>query len=293
MMREIKGQTALGTHGGSMNFDMGTTWSRAMELVKDNFQLLAVISGIFLLLPTLATYLFIPDIQTLLDPTADPEVMAAQMQESLGPILGVGLIAMIFQFAGYGAMVALMGPNRPTVGEAIKTGLKIVLSTFGIFLIFMIAYFIIALVIMIPITMLAGAAGAPGLAVIAVALILVMIIVLLARMSMSMPVMVLENTLNPIKAVSRSLKLTGPKQWQIVLFWGILGAAYLVIALLITGVFGVVAALAGSSFVGTLILGLANGVMGMIVAMVVCGLAVAMYDQLAGPDGADITSTFD
>ena len=110
---------------------------------------------------------------------------------------------------------------------------------------------------------------------------------------MSMPVMVLEDTLNPIKAVSRSLKLTGPKQWQITVFWGILFAAYMVIALLFTGVFGVVAALAGDSVVGTVILGLANGIVSMIVAMIVCGLSVAMYDQLAGPSDDDIASTFD
>lgn len=264
-----------------------------MELVRDNFQLLAVIAGIFLLLPTLATYFFIPDIQNLIDPTADPEVLAAQMQESLGPIMGVGLISMVFQFAGYGAMVALMGQNRPTVGEAVGTGFKIVPSTIGVFLIFVVAYFIIAMVIMIPITMLAGAAGAPGLAAIAVVLILAMIVVLLARMSMSMPVMVLEHTLNPFKAVGRSLKLTGPKQWQIALFWGILTLSYIVIALLVTGVFGVIAAIAGDSFVGTLILGLANGVMGMIIAMIVCGLAVAMYDQLTGASQTDIETTFE
>ncbi len=276
-----------------MNFDMSQIWSRAMELVRDNFQLLAVIAGIFLLLPTLATYFFIPDIQNLIDPTADPEVLAAQMQESLGPIMGVGLISMVFQFAGYGAMVALMGQNRPTVGEAVGTGFKIVPSTIGVFLIFVVAYFIIAMVIMIPITMLAGAAGAPGLAAIAVVLILAMIVVLLARMSMSMPVMVLEHTLNPFKAVGRSLKLTGPKQWQIALFWGILTLSYIVIALLVTGVFGVIAAIAGDSFVGTLILGLANGVMGMIIAMIVCGLAVAMYDQLTGASQTDIETTFE
>ena len=36
-----------------MQFDMNRTWSQAVALVRANFQLLAVIAGIFLLLPTL------------------------------------------------------------------------------------------------------------------------------------------------------------------------------------------------------------------------------------------------
>lgn len=276
-----------------MNFDMGSTWSRAMELVRDNFQLLAVIAGIFLLLPTLAIYLLFPDIQSFVDPAADPEVVAEKMQEIIGPLLGIGAFAMFFQFAGYGSMVALMGNNRPTVGEALKSGIKAVPSLFGVFFLFLIAYLLAAIVVAVPISIIAGLAGAPALSVIAVFLIFAIVIYLLARMSMSMPVLMLENTLNPITAISRSFALTGPKQWAILLFWGILFAAYMVIALLLTGVFGLIAAMAGSGTVAMLILGIFNGLTGMVVGMVVCGLAVAMHGQLAGPSNEAISETFE
>lgn len=276
-----------------MNFDMGTTWSRAMDLVRDNFQLLAVIAGIFLLLPTLAAYMLIPDIQTMMDPTADPDVVAAQMQEIIGPLILVGLVAMVFQFAGYAAMVALMGETRPTVGEALKTGFKATPSLFGVLVVFMITYVLAAIVVAIPIGVIANLAGLPALSILAVLLVFAVVVYLLARMSMSMPVLVLEDTLNPLRAVARSFALTGPKQWAILLFWGVLFFAYMVVALLLTGVFGVIAAMAGSGAIATLILGLANGAIGMIVGMVVCGLAVAMYGQLAGPSEDDITETFE
>ncbi|MBD2842767.1 hypothetical protein [Erythrobacter rubeus] len=272
---------------------MNKIWSRAMELVRDNFQFLVVIAGIFLLLPTLAAYLLIPDLQAVMDPAADPEVLAAQLQDKLGPLLGVGIVAMIFQFAGYGAMVALMGNARPTVGDALKAGLKVVPSTFGVLVIFILAYVLSAIVISVPVGIIVSLSGLASLAFIAAIVVLAFVVFLLARMSMSLPVLVLEGTLNPIKAVSRSFRLTGPKKWSIMLFWGVLFAAYMVVALLLTSIFGLIAALAGDSVVAMLILGLTNGLLGMGIGMIVSGLAVAMHGQLAGPSEAELTSTFE
>ncbi|MBV7265027.1 hypothetical protein [Erythrobacter ani] len=276
-----------------MNFDMNKVWSRAIELVRDNFQLLVVIAGIFLLLPTLAAYLLIPDLQVFMDPAADPEVISAQLQDKLGPLLGIGIVAMIFQFAGYGAMIALMGHSRPTVGEALKSGLRVVPSTFGVLAIFLLAYVLAAIVISVPVGIIASLSGLASLAFLAVLVVLAMVIFLLARMSMSLPVLVLEQTLNPIKAVSRSFRLTGPKKWAIMLFWGVLFGAYMVVAVLLTSIFGLIAALAGDSTVAMLILGFTNGLLGMGIGMLVSGLAVAMHGQLAGPSEAELKSTFE
>lgn len=276
-----------------MNFDMSTTWARAIELVRDNFGLLAVIAGIFLLLPTVALYLLVPDLQMLMEPGADPDMVTAKMVEMAGPLLTYGVLSMVFSFAGYGAMVALMGAERPTVGDAIKTGLKIVPSAFGILILFILLYFIAAIIVAIPIGVIANLSGFASLAVLAALMILAVVIYLLARMSMSLPVLVFQGTLNPVKAVLGSFKLTKPRQWAILVFWGVLFAAYIVIALLITSVFGLIAALAGDSVAAMLILGLTNGALGMAVGMIISGLAVAMYGQLAGPTDTEITSTFE
>ena len=102
-----------------MNFDMNTCWSRAVELLQSNFQLLLIVAGVFLLLPTLAFYMLIPDMQMLSDPTIDQDILAEKMLEMAGPLMAVGLVSTVFQFAGNAAMVALMGDARPTVGQAI------------------------------------------------------------------------------------------------------------------------------------------------------------------------------
>lgn len=276
-----------------MKLNLNAVWSRAVELVRDNFSLLVVIAGVFLLLPTITTYLLIPDVATLLDPAADPEVLAAQISEFVGPLIGVGFLAMIFQFAGYGAMVSLMGEGRPTVGQAIGNGFKMVPSLFVIMILFLIMYLVGALVIMVPISLLAALANAPALSFLAVILIFVFVLYLMTRLSLSMPALALEGSLNPFTAIGRSFKLTSSNQWRILLFWLVLGVLYFIIALLFTGIFGVIAALFSTGMVASLILGLVNGAMGMIVGMLLCAIAVAMYGQLSGPGADEIEQTFE
>ena len=108
-----------------MNFDMNTCWSRAVELIQANFQLLLIVAAVFLLLPNVALYMLIPDLQAIVDPTADPEVVAAQMGSMVGPLIGGGFVSMLLQFAGYAAMVALMSDARPTVGQALGKDLPL------------------------------------------------------------------------------------------------------------------------------------------------------------------------
>ena len=115
----------------------------------------------------------------------------------------------------------------------------------------------------------------------------------MARFSLIMPVMAFEETLNPFIAISRSFKLTGPSHWRIFAFWGVLLVLYVVAALLLGGVFGVVAALAAEGVVAALILGLTNGAMATAVGMVACALVAAMHIQLAGPGDAEISETFE
>jgi len=276
-----------------MQFDMNAIWSRGIALVSDNFQLLAVIAGVFLLIPSIASYFLFPDFATLTDPTADPEMVTAMITDMIGPILIYGVVAMVFQFAGYGAMIAMMGAGRPTVGESIAAGFKSVPTMFGVFVLFFVAYFVVALAIMLPISVIAALTGASLIGLFAPIIILPMIVYLMARFSMSMPVALLEGTLNPVKVVTRSWSLTKPKQWQVLGFWAILGVAYIVISLLFLAVFGLLGALVGDATGSILVLGLLNGLVAMAVGMVVCGLTVAMYTQLSGISEADVSDTFE
>ncbi len=275
-----------------MNFDMNAAWSRAIELVKENFQLLVIVAAVLVLLPGLAIALLMPNYVALSDPGADPEVLLAQLSENAGTLIAIGIVGSLVQFAGSGALIALMGPKRPTVGQAIVNGVMVAPSTLVVFVLFFVLYFIAAMVVVVPISIIAGVLGAPALAGLAVIFILPIIAYLFARMSMSLPVLVLEETLNPFTAITRSFKLTHKKQWPITIFWTVLGVLYLVIALLFSGGMGAIAALAGGGTVSALILGLTNGVFSVAVSLIMCGLAVAIHQQLAGPDDDEVASVF-
>lgn len=275
-----------------MNFDMNTCWSRAVELIQANFQLLLIVAAVFLLLPNVALYILVPDMQNLVDPAADPDVVAAQMASFAGPLIIGGLFSLAFQFAGNASMVALMSDARPTVGQAIGAGIKTVPSLFALAVIAFLIYMLGAFLIIMPFSLLGIMISSPAVSIIGFIPILIFVAWLGARVSMSLPVMVLEGTLNPITALTKSFALTKPKQWPITGFWTIIVVIMFVASLIFTSVFGLVAAIAGTGLVASLILGLASGVTGVIYGMVICAIATAMHGQLAGPSIEAIDDTF-
>ncbi|AWW73797.1 hypothetical protein CD351_05085 [Erythrobacter sp. KY5] len=276
-----------------MNFDMNACWARAVELVRSNFQLLVVIAGVFVLLPSIATYLFVPDIQMFLDPTADREALAEKLAEIAGPVIGFGALSLAVQLTGYGAMVALMGDARPTVGQALGTGAKTVPSLFVVLIIFMLLYVLGGFLIALPISLIVGAAGVPALGLVGIFPVILFVLWLMARMSLVMPTLVLGGTLNPFKGIAGSFRLTRKSQWMILIFWVVLGAIFVLISLLLTGVFSLIAAVFGGGTTSLLILGIANGMLGMVSGVMLCAIAVAMYGQLSGPSAKNVAETFE
>lgn len=276
-----------------MGFDMNGAWSRGVALVRENFQLLAVIAGLFVLLPTLAFYFLVPGMDVLMDPTADPDVMQAQVLAQAGPLATWGILGTIIQMIGYGAMVALMGNARPTVGEALKKGTFSMPSAIGAMLGFLVLYLIVAILASLPIALIAGGLGLGVLAMLIPLIVMGVALILMARFSVTLPVIVLEGTLNPLLALKRSWMLTRPARWRILGFWTLLGITYLVISLLLAGMFGLVAAMMGESDAARLLLGLLNGGLSMLIGMLVSGLVVAIHRQLAGASEDQLSATFE
>lgn len=276
-----------------MNFDMNSCWARAVELVERNFSLLIVIAGTLVLLPTVALYFLMPDMQMLANPTTDQSVIEERMGEILLPFFGAMFVLSLFQFAGQSAMVALMGDDRPTVGQALGQGIKAVPSLVAVMLIFFASFMIGTSVFLIPVSLIAGALGSEAMVLVFIPVILIAMAWLMARLSMTLPALVLGETLNPITAMTSSFRLTGPKQWQILLFWVVLYVVIVIINLLVGGLVGVLAALIGPGTTGLAISGIANGLIGALISMLFCAIAVAMYGQLAGAGEAEIRDTFD
>jgi membrane-anchored glycerophosphoryl diester phosphodiesterase (GDPDase) len=282
-----------------MEFDMNRTWNQAVALVSANFQLLAVMAGIFLLLPSAAVYVAMPDLLTSLQGTEDPEVMISMLEEAMGPLIAYGLLAMLAQIIGYLGMIALMGEDRPTVGEALKRALTMTPSAIGATLLLALVYILVAVALSLALGLviagLASVAG-EGLAAvttfIGVIAMLVAVVYVVTRFTLTLPAIVLEGLANPVKAMTRSWQLTNRHAMKIFLFYALLFVSYLVISLILGSVFGLVAVAFGGGTGSALVLGLANGLIGATVAMVFSGILVSMHQQLSGVSPQRIEDTF-
>ncbi|MEO6552252.1 MAG: hypothetical protein ABIO26_06830 [Croceibacterium sp.] len=279
---------------------MNRTWSQAVAKVRGNFQLLALIAGIFMLLPSLLIVVTMPALFGAALPGGNPEAARAQLNAISPAFYGVFVVIMLASLVGYSAMISLMGQDRPTVGGAIGKGFKALPTLVGAFLLFLVGYLLAAVVIGLGVGLLAVAAasvsgGAAGLvAVLAGIALFIGVLYVLTRFSLLLPVIVLDGVLNPITAYVRSWRLTKPSAWRIFGFFALLFVVYIVIAVLLVMVGSAVGMAGGrTGGSGIFVFGVLSGLLGMAVAMVVSGILVAMHDQLAGTNSRAVIDTFE
>ena len=279
-----------------MEFEMNRTWSQATALVKANFQILAVIAGIFMLVPTLVFYFAVPDVFAFAGADGDPDAAMKRFEAMAPSFFGYGLIALVLQSVGYIAMIALMGDGRPTVSEAIGRGFRLLPTAIGAMILFIFAYFAFFLVFSLvlgligaALTAITGSGEGGGGVFLFVALLYVALVVanlyIFSRLSVTLPVIVLEQERNPARALLRSWRVTKARVWTIAGFFFLLFVVYMVLAMLLTMVFGALGMAAGAVMgTGSLVTAsLLYGLMGMIAAMLVSAILVSMHGQLAGP----------
>lgn len=284
-----------------MSFDMNRTWSMALALLSANGQLLAIIAGVFLLLPGTLFYVAMPDIMTTLatQTNPDPDMVLAMLREAMVPLIVLGLVTLVAQIIGYLAMIALMGDDRPTVGEALRRALAYLPSTIGVTLLLMVGYILVVAVGALVMALLVAAGTAIGgevlggvLAVIGAIALIVGIIFLATRFILTMPIIALEGITGPWTVCKRSWNLTRSNALKIFFFYVLIFAAYIVIAMILSSIFGVLAGLLGNGAGAALVLGLSNGLIGAAVAMLFSAIMVAMHRQLAGLSTTAIDQTF-
>lgn len=279
-----------------MSFDMNRTWSHSVALVRANFQLLAVIAGVFVLLPTLLTYFAFPDLLRFSDPATAPNLDSEKAWSVIAGFFGVMIVLVLFQLAGQAAMIALLGGRRPTVGEAIGRGLKALPTIIGmillIFLLMVLATVAVALVIAllgVVLVLIAGKAAATVIAVLTYGVVILGGLYFWARLCMILPVIVLDAVHGPLAVLKRSWSLTRAVAWRIAGFFVLLGIAYLIVSLVIYLALGALGLITLGTPSGGAVLGfsIASGVIGAAVTMLIAAILVSMHRQLAGGTQAE------
>ena len=284
-----------------MKFEMNQAWQQSMNLVGANWQLLLVLAGIFLFLPSVALTVMMPDIFTGLAGMTEPDQVEAWMEANWQGFAGAMAIVTFFQFIGYMAMVALMGAHRPTVGEALKNAIFSLPSMIAAFVIFVVGYIVLVVVLSLVVGLIAGGLAAAGLGQGGAASIVFLLMIplflaqfyLMTHLSMTLPALVIEHRLNPFAALRRSWSLTAGNGIRIFVFYALLTIAYVVVLMVVSvfaaGVFG----LAAQGATATMGSAIVSGVLGAGFSMIFSGVVVAIHRQLSGPNAEVVSETFE
>lgn len=267
---------------------MSEAWSEATALIGANREVLLIVAGIFFFLPALALSFALGDMRELMQ-AGDAAAMQQALAESYGAIWWLMLLGLLVQIVGYLALLALLrDASKPTVGDAIKTALIGTLPAFA-------AYLLVLLAISIAVGVLIGVAAATGSAAVVGIVGIVSAVVtatLLVKSALASPVIAIEKTYNPFKALARSWRLTKGHGLRLFLFFLLIFIVYMVVSLVVGMVLQALLLVLGESM-AVVVNGLLSGLLGAAVAVVLIAVLAAVHRQLAGPSAEAVSATFE
>ncbi|MEM7703162.1 MAG: glycerophosphoryl diester phosphodiesterase membrane domain-containing protein [Pseudomonadota bacterium] len=286
-------------NGTRAPLDLSAVWSRGIALLRDNAQLIAVLAGLFVLVPNAALQFTLPPdgemegpLSVMFDATASramQEKAAQTMGELMQPFILSAGIALVISHVGYAGIVALISKGRPTVGEALLQAARVILPLMIALIVTLVSIYIILLTVQLVLSPLGPEPGAFLGAIIGV----LTMFYATARLALTLPVMVIEGELNPFKALRRSWQLTGISPSNVFGFWMIMAVAWFV-TLMVQGLIAlVVDGALGSGSTAALIQGLIGGLFAMAWGALYSAMGVAMHGLLKRRDPAEIASDFD
>lgn len=266
-----------------MKFDMSAAWNDATRMMGANRDVLLIVAGVFFFLPYVAFMLIFMNEMTALEAAQasnpDPTAMGEAMFAFYGEVWWMILLMALVQGVGMIGLLALLSDrSRPTVGEALKTGVRLLLPYIGAQLLLSCLY---GLLLLFPIAVGAASSAAAGVLVGLVAAIA--FAYLFTRFLLVSPVIAIEKVANPIAAMGRSWRLTKGNAWRLFVFVLLLLVALVVVGAVVSMVFGLGLALAGSEIelVGNAIV---SGIVNAAFYVVFLAVLASAHRQLTGAE---------
>jgi hypothetical protein len=264
-----------------MKFDMSAAWNEATRLLSANRQVLLVVAGVFFFLPSVVYTLVFNSQMAGFEAaqSGDPD-FGAMFQAMLGlfrEYWWVMLLTTLVQWLGALSLIALLADRgRPTVGEAIRTGGKLLLPYIGTQLLFAC---LTGLLILLPVAI--GSRGSVVAGTLVGLLAAVVWLYLFVKFMLVAPVVAVERQTNPVAALGRSWRLTKGNSLRLFAFVFLLAVAFIVVASVAGIASGLLLALAGSevALVGDAIV---SGAVEAGFSVLFLAALVAIHRQLAG-----------
>lgn len=267
-----------------MKLDGGLVWRDANAMVTANKEVLAVLAGVFFLLPSLAFSLFMPQPEP--PAGADVKQLAAMLREfymAAAPwFLGMTLIQTVGQLA---VLALLARAGQSTVGEALREG-------FAGLLPFLVTQLIIALASALAAGVLIGLGAATGSGLLTGVLVAVLIVIVSwvgMRLLLTLPVIAVERLRNPIQVLRRSWQLTRGNVGRMLLYVLLMAVAVFFIIGVAGALIGIVLALAAgpqAAQIGNAVIG---AVLGSAFTLYLVASLAAMHRQLGGGESPGTT----
>ncbi len=283
-----------------MKFDGNRAWNDAVRAVAANREVLLVLAGVFFFLPGLAAVLFLSGFQAEMAASV-AAVMAAprnpaalqQMMHAYGSIAPYVIVLLLVQSLGYTAMLALLtDQRRPTVSEAMAIGARSIPALIGALVIFFLGYVLVSLPMGLILIGCIAALGPQAGAAIGITIDMAALIVVVTRLSLTLPVVVIEGLHRPFAALLRSWRVTSGSTLRLLAFYAMLGIAYIVITVALSALVNLLSAVTGPGQGFVLLSGGLSGVIGALTSIVLTAILAAVHRQLAGPSFGAISETF-
>lgn len=276
--------------------DMGMAWTTATGLIGANKDTISAIAGLFLFLPSLAAALFIPEATTAVAASGGNEDPAVAMQAALDQISALYadnwpllLAVSIAGFIGSLALLALLSDRgHPTVGEALKTGIKAIPAYIAAQLLSALAA---GIVIGLPLGLMAAVAPPAVVAFAGLALV-VIAIYLFVKFSLIAPVIAIEEVRNPVAAITRSWRLTKGNSLRIFAFFVLLFITVVIIGALVQGILTLILSAIGGA-VATIGTGVVSALVNTVMSVILLVVLAAIHRQLAGGTPERLAETFE
>lgn len=285
-----------------MKFDISRAWEDAAGLIGRHRNAMAVIAGIFSVVPGLITAYLYAGAQA--QATQNLQAIISGQRSPPGPqasspfdVLWWALILLLVHLVGYMSLFALVkDAGHTTKREALIVGLKSLPSAIGAVLVLFIIYIVAGALAGVIIGSMAGPNEGLGSDLPRLAIVLgiaIGVLYLTTKCSLALPVIAIEGVLNPATAMLRSWKLTKGNGLRLFGFYVLLTLVYLVVAGFVLGTrIAVSGTIAGQSVTAQTAIGALDAVLGAAIAVVAIAILAAIHRQLSGPSSASLAETF-
>jgi hypothetical protein len=267
--------------------DTNAAWKEASGLVAANRDVFLALAGVFFMLPSLALTVILGEPQV--EPGMQPDQLMAVMREFYGRAWWLILLGSLLQVVGILAILTLMRDrSRPTVGDAIKSGLAGTPS-------YLAAQLMLGFAIVAAALLLVGGAAAlsPVLAVAAVLLLICAMVFVMFRMILVAPLVAVDGMRNPLAALRGSWALTKGNFWRIFGFIALVVVLFLIVLAIVMLVVGIVLAVATSGETQRVVAAVFSSALTAIAVVYFCGMIAAIHRQLGGPATRELSETFE